>query len=258
MIPKVIHYCWFGHNPLPSLALKCIKSWIKYLPDYEIKEWNEDNFDINIIPFVKEAYKVKKYAFVSDYARFWILYHYGGIYFDTDVEIIRSLDDILSKGAFMGCEVDALEERGPLVAPGLGIATCPQNEIYKEILDFYNTIHFINEDGSHNLQTVVEYTTNILKKHGLTQKEGIQNCDGIYIYPKDYFCPKSYHDLKIHKTKNTVTIHHFAASWHTKEENKRHRRQVFWKNHPQLHRIYRWCYLKPRYAAARIYHTLAK
>ena len=111
MIPKIIHYCWFGRNPLPELAQKCIASWKKYLPDYEIKEWNEDNFDVNIIPYTAEAYAAKKYAFVSDYARFWILYKYGGIYFDTDVEVIRPIDDIIAKGNFMGCETDARGER---------------------------------------------------------------------------------------------------------------------------------------------------
>ena len=246
MIPKIIHYCWFGHNPLPPLALKCIKSWRKHLPDYEIKEWNEENFDINIIPYVKEAYKAKKYAFVSDYARFWILYHYGGIYFDTDVEVINYLDDIIDKGAFMGCEIDALEERGPSVAPGLGIAVCSQNPIYKEILDFYNTIHFINEDGSFNLHTVVEYTTDILKNHGLTRKEGIQNCDGIFIYPKEYFCPKSYHDFKIYKTKNTVTIHHFAASWVPKDWKKAHADEIFRKKHKYFYLIRYYAYVAPK------------
>lgn len=103
-IPKVIHYCWFGGNPLPSLAEKCIASWRKYLPDYEIKRWDESNFDVNIIPYTKQAYEAKKYAFVSDYARFWILYNYGGLYFDTDVEVIRSMDDIIAAGPFMGCE----------------------------------------------------------------------------------------------------------------------------------------------------------
>lgn len=102
MIPKVIHYCWFGGNPLPKSAQKCIALWRKYLPDYEIKEWNENNFDVNIIPYTAEAYKAKKYAFVSDYARFWILYKYGGLYFDTDVEVIKNMDDIISKGPFMG------------------------------------------------------------------------------------------------------------------------------------------------------------
>lgn len=106
MIPKIIHYCWFGRNPLPELAQKCIASWKKYLPDYEIKEWNEDNFDVNIIPYTAEAYAQKKYAFVSDYARFWILHKYGGIYFDTDVEVIRPIDDIIARGNFMGFETD--------------------------------------------------------------------------------------------------------------------------------------------------------
>ena len=107
MIPKVIHYCWFGRNPLPPFAVKCIESWKKFLPGYEIKEWNEDNFDVNIIPYTQEAYEARKYAFVSDYARFYILYHHGGIYFDTDVEVIKSIDDIIERGAFMGCENEA-------------------------------------------------------------------------------------------------------------------------------------------------------
>ena len=103
-IPKVIHYCWFGGNPLPELAKKCIASWRKYLPDYEIKEWNEQNFDVNQVMFTEEAYKLKNYAYVSDYVRFWVLYHYGGIYFDTDVEVIRPLDDIIARGSFLGFE----------------------------------------------------------------------------------------------------------------------------------------------------------
>ena len=126
MIPKVIHYCWFGRNPLPESAKKCINSWRKYLPDYEIKEWNEDNFDVNIIPYTREAYEVKKYAFVSDYARFWILYHHGGLYFDTDVEVIKPLDDIIDRGPFMGVEVGATSGGAPpLVAPGLGLGVNP-------------------------------------------------------------------------------------------------------------------------------------
>ena len=120
MIPKVIHYCWFGRNPLPASARKCIDSWKKFFPDYEIKEWNEDNFDVNMIPYTHEAYSVKKYAFVSDYARFWILYNYGGLYFDTDVEVIRPMDDIVARGPFMGIEVEATSAgEAALVAPGI-------------------------------------------------------------------------------------------------------------------------------------------
>uniref|UniRef100_UPI004027572F glycosyltransferase n=1 Tax=Segatella hominis TaxID=2518605 RepID=UPI004027572F len=139
MIPKIIHYCWFGLGPLPELAQKCIASWKKYLPDYEIKEWNEDNFDVNIIPYTAEAYQAKKYAFVSDYARFWILYKYGGIYFDTDVEVIRPIDDIVERGNFMGFETgpklqlkeDASEAS---VNPGLGMGVAPGLGLIKKML----------------------------------------------------------------------------------------------------------------------------
>lgn len=213
MIPKVIHYCWFGRNPLPQLAVKCIESWKKYLPEYEIKEWNEDNFDVNMIPYTREAYEAKKYAFVSDYARFWILYNYGGLYFDTDVEVIRPMDDIISRGPFMGCEEDASDTRNARVAPGLGLGVSPGNGLYKDLLDLYATLRFKNKDGSLNLKTIVEYTTEMLCKFGLRQINDIQECAGIWIYPKEYFCPKDCRTKKIYMTENTVTIHHYDASW---------------------------------------------
>ena len=133
MIPKVIHYCWFGRNPLPKSALKCIASWRIFFPDYEIKEWNEDNFDVNIIKYTQDAYNAKKYAFVSDYARIWILYNYGGIYFDTDVEVIAPMIDIIDKGPYMGFEIDTQNGNQYAVAPGLGIATTIGSNIYKQI-----------------------------------------------------------------------------------------------------------------------------
>lgn len=141
MIPKIIHYCWFGRGSLPELAQKCIASWKKYLPDYEIKEWNEDNFDVNIIPYTAEAYAQKKYAFVSDYARFWILYKYGGIYFDTDVEVIRSIDDIIAKGNFMGFETNPNSQKSgdaseASVNPGLGMGVAPGLGIINHMLHF--------------------------------------------------------------------------------------------------------------------------
>lgn len=209
MIPKTIHYCWFGRNPLPPLAIKCIASWEKYLPDYEIKEWNEDNFDVNIIPYTQEAYEAKKYAFVSDYARFWILYHYGGIYFDTDVEVIKPLDDIINKGAFMGLESDLN------CNPGLGLG-CNSNLIqYKKILDLYKTLHFKCADGSLNLKTIVEYTSELLLHDGLKNKSTIQKVGDIYIYPAEYFCPINLTTRRMYITNNTRTIHHYMASWNT-------------------------------------------
>lgn len=209
MIPKKIHYCWFGGNPLPELAKKCIESWKRFCPDYDIIEWNETNFDVNFNDYVKEAYQAKKWAFVSDVARFKILYDNGGLYFDTDVEIIRTIDDVLKKGAFMGVETD---EKGT-VAPGLGLAVEKGNVFYKEMLDFYQTQKFTNEDGSLNLTTIVEYTTEKLKLHGYKKSNEIQCVDGIYIYPQRYFSPKDVVTKKIKITEDTLTIHHFSGTW---------------------------------------------
>lgn len=214
MIPKIIHYCWFGHNPLPPLAEKCIASWKRYFPDYKIKRWDESNFDYNAIPYTRDAYKEKKYAFVSDYARFWILYHHGGLYFDTDVEIIRNMDDIVAKGSFMGCEVDALSGFNYIkVAPGLCLGSESHDPIYAALLDAYASFSFYQPDGSLNLRTIVEYTTDILKKFGLQEKTGIQKVDNITIYPSDFFNPLHYVTKRKHFTANTRSIHYGAASW---------------------------------------------
>ena len=219
MIPKTIHYCWFGRNPLPGSAVKCINSWRKFFPDYEIKEWNEDNFDVNSIPYTAEAYQARKYAFVSDYARFWILYHYGGIYFDTDVEVIKPMDDIIAKGSFMGIEV--IEDEGfyksyPLVNPGLGIGAEPGMSFYKEMLVHYSLIRFHVSDNQQKEETVVFHTTNCLIKHELQPGDRFQTISGISIYPSDFFNP--FDDLtgRLRKTENTRSIHWYAASWQKK------------------------------------------
>ena len=217
MIPRIIHYCWFGGNPLPILAVRCIDSWKKYFPDFEIREWNENNFDVNIVPYTQEAYAAKKYAFVSDYARFWILYKYGGLYFDTDVEVIKPMNDIIARGPFMGCENEVKDGGATAlsVAPGLGLGVNPGLGLYKDLLDLYGTLHFVNTDNSFNFKTVVEYTTELLVKNGLKNQNVIQQCAGVWIYPKDYFCPIDYRTNKMQLSENTRTIHHFAASWQT-------------------------------------------
>ena len=213
MIPKVIHYCWFGRNPLPESAKKYIASWRKFFPDYEIKEWNEDNFDVNIIPYTAEAYSAKKYAFVSDYARFWILYRYGGLYFDTDVEVIKPMDDIIARGPFMGIEVEADEITLPKVAPGLGLGVNPGLGLYKEILDYYAPLHFLKNDGSFNQVTVVNYVTKVLEQNGLRPTNNIQEVAGVWIYPKDYFNPLDDHTGRLVTTYNTRTIHWYTRTW---------------------------------------------
>lgn len=232
MIPKVIHYCWFGGNPFSESVIRCKESWEKFFPDYEIKEWNEDNFPISCCAYIQEAYKAKKWAFVSDYARFWILYHEGGVYFDTDVEIIKSMDDIVARGPFMGCET-VLAKRSLSVSrkdkselelgvnPGLGIAANAGSEIYKQILNSYNEAHFLNPDGTENQQTVVTRTTNTLKEYGFKcNGKGIQHVADIYIYPSDYFCPICYATGEMTITDNTCAIHHYSASWKTEEEHR--------------------------------------
>lgn len=218
MIPKVIHYCWFGGNPLPKSALKCIDSWKKYFPDYEIKEWNESNYDVNKIAYTSEAYNAKKFAFVSDYARFDIIYNHGGVYFDTDVEVIKPFCDILEKGAFMGCEIDGGENGSINVNPGIGIASEAGLEFYKEILDKYNTFKFLKDDGTYNTTTIVKYTTDMLFEKGLENICGIQTVADINIYPKEYFNPLDDITGKVEKTENTHSIHWYSKTWLSKGE----------------------------------------
>ncbi len=214
MIPKIIHYCWFGGKPLDKLGQTCLKSWKKFFSDYEIKEWNENNFDFHDCRYARQAYEAKKWAFVSDYVRLKILYEYGGVYFDTDVEVIKPFYDILSKGNYMG-----FEKNGKAVSPGLGMAVKPGLEIVKEIIDDYEKSDFVKADGTYDLTTIVERTTKILKKHGLDESDKIQNVADINIYPSEYFCPIDMETGKLIITKNTYSIHRFSGSWE-KKSNK--------------------------------------
>lgn len=215
-IPKVIHYCWFGGNPLPELAQKCIASWKKYLPDYEIKEWNEQNFDVYQTVYSAEAYRLKKYAHVSDYARFWILYHYGGVYFDTDVEVIRPLDDIIAKGSFMGFECqEGISEDNPNgnIAAGLGMGIPQGNPFFRQMVDYYEHIHYVRWNGK-STGNVVMHLTNLLDyKHKQILNGGIVLVNNLFVYPVDYFCPLNYYTGEMNITENTRTIHHYMASW---------------------------------------------
>lgn len=231
MIPQIIHYCWFGGNPLPESAKKCIASWRKFLPEYEIWQWSEgplnenenENekdlfdkilpFDVNSIPYTQQAYEAKKYAFVSDYARFWILYKYGGLYFDTDVEIIKPIEDIIERGPFMGVEVRAKEGEYPQVAPGLGLGVTPGHELYQVLLDKYASLRFLNEDGSLNQKTIVKYNTEVLREQGLLPSNDLQEVAGVWIYPADYFNPLDSLTGKLNLTDNTRSIHWYMNSW---------------------------------------------
>jgi mannosyltransferase OCH1-like enzyme len=219
MIPKIIHYCWFGRNELPPLAKRCIASWQKFFPDYEIKEWNEDNFDVNAIPFTKQAYKHKKYAFVSDYARFKIIYEWGGIYFDTDVEIIKPMNDIINSGPYMGLEIDvnnaSTEKLRSSVNPGLGFAAQAGHPFIREMLYCY-------EHSSYKKffqKTITEFTSELLLEKGFSPKDGeITDIAGFKIYPKTFFQPISSRTKSIEITNDTRSIHHYVASWISKTQ----------------------------------------
>lgn len=239
MIPKVIHYCWFGGTPLPESAQRCIASWKKHCPDYKIIRWDENNFDINCCPYVSEAYEAGNWAFVSDYARFAILYDHGGVYFDTDVELIRPIDDILDMGPFMGCE-QYYEKKGSkysgryarrdgacMVAPGLGMAAPKGFELYGEVLEYYGRIHYLNADGTK--ATVVMHITNLLRKDGFNMKNEMQCVRGVNIYPVEYFCPLDPVTREINITENTRSIHHYDASWLSETARRDRNARIFWE-----------------------------
>lgn len=227
MIPKVIHYCWFGGNPLPELAQKCIESWKKYCPDYEIKRWDETNFDVNCCDYVREAYEAKMWAFVSDYARFKILYENGGVYFDTDVELIKPIDDVIENGSFMGLEKSSKVS----VATGLGLGAEKELSLLEEILDNYHHSRF-EKDTNGSYETVVTRVTNIVLKHGDIQPDEISDVAGMKIYPTGYFCPLDFYTGKMTITNNTRSIHHYTASWHNKTKRMIVSIKKRFANHP--------------------------
>lgn len=206
MIPKVIHYCWFGGNPLPEDAKKCLASWKKHCPEYEIIEWNESNFDVNSNCYIKEAYEAKKYAFVTDYVRLFVMYEYGGIYMDTDVELVKNLDDFLKNQAFSGFESSNSIPTGIM-------ASEKHFKLFGNLLKYYENKHFLNDDGSYDTTTNTVTITQMCKKYGLVLNNKYQVIDGFALYPNDYFCPLENETGVLKKTENTVAIHWFAKSW---------------------------------------------
>ena len=214
MIPKRIHYCWFGGAEKPEKVKKCIDSWKAFCPDYEIFEWNEKNFDFEQIPYMAQAYEAKKYAFVSDVARLIIVYNEGGIYFDTDVELVKSPDELLKNKAFMGFENDNF------VASGLGFGAEAGLPILGEHIEIYREIPFLLEDGSFNMTACTHYTTDLLSQKGLLKNGRLQTVEDITIYPEEYFNPLDSLTGKLRKTKNTYSIHWYLASWENISQTK--------------------------------------
>lgn len=206
-IPKVIYYCWFGNGKMPALSEKCIKSWKKYCPDYEIVCVNEENFDVTANRYVAEAYEAGKWAFVSDYARLKVLYENGGIYLDTDVELLKSYDPLIEKNGFMG-----FDDNG-IISTGLGFACEKGNELVGCILKDYENIPFKLDDGTFDLTPCPDRNTKVLVQLGMDLNNKDQVFMGIRMLPEDYLCPMKYYTGKKIITDNTYSIHHFCASW---------------------------------------------
>ena len=210
MIPKIIHYCWVGGNPLPPLAKKCIDSWKKYCPDYEIIEWNETNYDFTKNKYMRQAYECKKWGFVPDYARLDIIYNNGGIYLDTDVELIKPIDFLLEYKCYAG-----MEKIG-VVNLGQGFGAEKNSIMIKHMMDDYEHRDFIDKDGIPNLTPSPVIQTNLLKKHGFIKSDTIQYLDDITIFPVEYFNPINMETGELLIKSNTISVHHFAASWESK------------------------------------------
>lgn len=218
MIPKKIHYCWFGRGEKPKLAKKCISSWEKHCPDYEIIEWNEDNFDVNLNGYTKWCYENRKYAFLSDYVRLLVVYRHGGLYFDTDVELVRSPDFLLNNQAFFGFETDGMEIGDTSsVNTGLGYGSIANGLALQSMLEEYELLL----DGKHGTVMCPELNTRALEKIGLKRDGTYQKLSWGVVYPKEYFNPYESTTGRLNKTENTISVHWYMGSCLTTKQKVR-------------------------------------
>lgn len=223
-IPKIIHYCWFGRKKIPFKNREWMKSWKKYCPDYEIVEWNENNYDIKKNTYMAEAYEAKRWGFVPDYARLDIIHRYGGIYVDVDVEFVKSFDELLFQKGFMGFV-------GTDVALGLGFGAVVHNKWIKELRDVYNNKHFINENGLMNLSSCESYQNPWLQGQGVRLDGTFQRFSDVNVYPEWFFSSKSQYNGKLNIGKQTFSIHHYDGSWLTdKQQIEFHSYSDFYKD----------------------------
>lgn len=214
MIPKIIHYCWFGTKEIPQMEKECMESWKKYLPDYEIRLWNEMNFDLSICKYVQEAYTAKKYAFVSDFCRIYALYEYGGIYFDTDVEVLKNFDQLLEHKSFLGFE------NRTMVGTAM-IALESHSPVAKDMLDYYYQTPYFDASGNENLTTNVTLLNKILEKYGIKHENSYQELDGgIIVYPREYFFPKKLSENDFRITETAYCVHKMSGTWLTERQKK--------------------------------------
>ena len=223
MIPKIIHYCWFGRGEKPELAKKCIASWRRFCPDFEIREWNEDNCGDLAIPFMAEAYAAKKYAFVSDVMRLVVLEQYGGVYFDTDVEVLRDISPLLEYEGFIGFENDQFVNSGQV------LAAIPHHPVIGAMIAEYKTLHFLNPDGSINAVGCPHLNSDVMERFGLVRNGQEQLVAGIHVYPEDYFNPMDSTTGKLTKTEHTYSVHWYSMSWLPKRTQIRAKVGRIWR-----------------------------
>ena len=204
-IPKVIHYCWFGGNQKPELVEKCIQSWKKYCPDYEIIEWNEGNFDIHSNCFVEEAYQMKKWAFVADYVRLYACYTCGGVYLDSDVELLQPIDKFLKNDAFAGFETKD--------SPAMAVIGCVKgHKLFGELLDYYTERHFI-VDGELDMTPNTIIVTRMMVERGIKLDGKQQTVSGCVFYPEIVFCPNNFRRIFYRYSQKSYAVHHILGSW---------------------------------------------
>ena len=223
MLPKIIHYCWFGRGEKPVLAQKCIDSWHKFCPDFEIREWNEDNCDYLAMPFMAEAYVAKKHAFVSDVMRLIVLEQYGGVYFDTDVEVVRNISPLLNDEGFIGFENDQFVNSGQVMA------AVPHQPVVQAMIEEYKKLHYEQSDGSVTPVGCPHLNTDVMERFGLVRNGREQIVAGIHVYPDDYFNPLDSVTGKLTKTENTYSIHWYSMSWLPKRTQMKARLGRMWR-----------------------------
>ena len=214
-IPKTIHYCWFGEKEIPKQQKKWMKSWKDYCPEYEIVEWNESNYDVHKTKYISQAYEMKKWAFVSDYARIDIIKNYGGVYLDTDVELIKNIDLMLMNDAFCGFELSQY------VAYGLGFGSRKNNPILEDIKGYYDNNSFILDNGNLNQTACPIVQTEVMKKYGLKCNGEFQIVNGMAVYPSRVLCGMSPISFRVEKDPlYTYAIHHYEGSWVVDKQEK--------------------------------------
>lgn len=227
-IPKKIHYCWFGKQDIPQQYLEYLQSWERFCPDYEIIRWDESNYDYDKVSYTSQAYRAGKWAFVSDYARLDIIYTYGGIYLDVDVEVVRNLDPLLKNQMFCGFE------KGNLINTGLGFGAEKGFEPLRNMREMYKNVLFINSDGTLNLTPCTKFQTDFLESRGLKRNGKQQLIDEIMVYPRTVLAPYDFFQVSNQFSDMTFTAHHYAATWFGRKNNKR---SLVQKNHEIIQRM---------------------